>query len=302
MERKLLKLNQSGQALVLVLLSLSVVLTVVLFILSRSITDISSSTKQSDSVRAFSAAEAGIERALITGAGQTGDLSGATYSVTVAETGEISSFSNPVPMASGDTSTLWFVAHNDTGGLTCSVTKPCFTGNTLNFCWGNAGTSSSLSTTPAIEVSFYYKVTPGDLTDFSDVQIARAVLDPNTTRRSSNYFSAPDSGTCTIGTTTYAFQKAVTLSSLGVTTYGTQGGLLFAKVRMIYNTDTSHFWGANADYVGNSLLPSQGKSYVSTGVSGAEGTVSNRRISVFTGWGEFPFSGLAVFSPIGITK
>ncbi len=45
----------------LVLLSMSVVLTLVLFILSRSITDIAVTTSQEEAVRAFSAAEAGVD-------------------------------------------------------------------------------------------------------------------------------------------------------------------------------------------------------------------------------------------------
>src|SRR3990167_8727041 len=59
--------NNSGQAVLIVLLSLSVVLIIVLYIMSRSITDISLSSKEEDSMRAFSAAEAGIERALVIG-------------------------------------------------------------------------------------------------------------------------------------------------------------------------------------------------------------------------------------------
>jgi len=62
--------NQKGQAVLIVLLSLSVVLIVVMFVVSRSITDISLSTKEENSLRAFSAAEAGIERALVIGSAQ----------------------------------------------------------------------------------------------------------------------------------------------------------------------------------------------------------------------------------------
>ena len=53
--------NQSGQALLLVLLSMAVILTVVLSILSRSILDVAVTTGEEEALRAFSAAEAGMQ-------------------------------------------------------------------------------------------------------------------------------------------------------------------------------------------------------------------------------------------------
>ena len=59
--------GNQGQALLIVLLTLSVVLTIVLSIVSRSITDISITSLEEDSQRAFNAAEAGVEQALLKG-------------------------------------------------------------------------------------------------------------------------------------------------------------------------------------------------------------------------------------------
>ena len=50
---------ESGQALLLVLLGMAVVLTIVLSILSRSVTDIAVTSREEEALRAFSAAEAG---------------------------------------------------------------------------------------------------------------------------------------------------------------------------------------------------------------------------------------------------
>ena len=284
----------------LVLLSLSVVLTIVLFVLSRSVTDISTSTEQADSVRAFSAAEAGIEKALITGAGSGGvvQIGDASYSVSVSDYSEgAPSFNYPAPLLSGETMTNWFVSHDDTGKITCAAGFLCFRGNTLKVCWGNPNPTEI----PAIEVSVYYETTPGNP---STVRIARAAYDPNTTRATSNNFSAPDAGTCQIGGVTYAFQKTITMSGLGIPagSYNVANGLLFAKIRMLYNTNTGHVIGTDVNFAGNSTLPSQGLDIVSTGTSGTSGNFSNRRVSVFRGWPEFPFSGLAVFYPYGIVK
>jgi hypothetical protein len=296
--------TESGQALVLILLSLSVVLTIVLFVMSRSITDIAISTEQADSVRAFSAAEAGVENALITGAGSGGSVTigDASYSVDVTNYSEnLPTFNYPVPLLSGDSMTNWFVAHNSTGGITCAAGFACFTGNTLKLCWGNSGTPASGSTTPAAEISVYYETTPGSL---STIQVARAAFDPNVSRAASNYFTGVDAGTCQIDGVSYAFQKTITMSGLGIPagSYNVSNGLIFAKVKMLYNTDIGHIVGISANFAGDTTLPSQGINIVSTGVSGTTGSLSNRRVSVFRGWHEFPLSGLAVFYPYGISK
>lgn len=293
---------ESGQALVLVLLSLSVVLTIVLFILSRSVTDISTSTGQADSVRAFSAAEAGIEKALITGSSATNITIGdATYSVDISNySAGLATFNYPPTLLAGDSMTLWFVSHDDNGKIICGGSDlPCFTGNTVKVCWGNPGTAAGTDMTPAVEASIYYETTPGVA---STVRIARAVFDPNASRTSSNSFGTSDGGTCQIDGVNYAFQKTITLSSLGVTSYNLTNGLLFARFRIFYNSDQGHLIGADVNFDGNSKLPSQGISIISTGSAGTEGGQSNRRVSVFQGWPEFPFSGMSIFSPYGITK
>ncbi len=295
---------ESGQALVLVLLSLSVVLTIVLFILSRSITDISISTEQADSVRAFSAAEAGIERALITGSSYNDvSIGNASYSVNVSDYSEgQTTFNYPSKLLSGNSMTNWFVSHNTLGNIICGAGYPCFTGNTLKVCWGNEGTSKSTATTPAIEISVYYEDPVGSL---ANVKLARAVYDPNDARRASNSFAMPDPvGTCQIGGVNHAFQKTITMSGLGIpaSSYTVANGLLFAKVRILYNTDASHIVGTSVAFAGNTTLPSQGLEIISTGSSGVAGSESNRRVNVFQSWAEFPFSGLSVFSPYGLVK
>src|SRR3990167_10395746 len=162
---KVLRTNFKGQALVLVLLSLAVVLTIVLFILLRTVTDIAVSSRQEESVRAFSAAEAGIEQALVSGVGVfTGSFANTSgFSADVTSFAEGSyDFEYPIGMNAGDTATNWFVAHDVNSNLTCGATTPCFTGTTMKVCWGKPGTGSGTATTPAVELSVFYEITPGD--------------------------------------------------------------------------------------------------------------------------------------------
>lgn len=300
--------RESGQALVFVLLSLSVVLTLVLFVISRSITDVKTSTEQADSIRAFSAAEAGVEKAIITGAGSDGSVSigDASYTVDVRQTGS-STFNYPLPMQSGETMTLWFVSHKEDGTLTCDPAyPPCYTRNTLTVCWGNPGASSNVPTTPAIEVSVYYDTNPSEIfatpPTYTGVEIARATYDPYAARTLSNQFSAATIGNCDIDGVIYPFRSTIAFSDMGGTGVNNDG-LIFAKIRMMYNTDQGHTIGFR---VPSGTLPVQGLEVTSTGASviseSPETSPSYRKIQYFKSWDEFPLSGLAIFTPSGITK
>ena len=292
--------RNSGQALLLVLLSMAVVLTIVLSILSRSVTDVAITSREEEALRAFSAAEAGVERALIIGSDiGTTQIGDASFTADVSGTAEAGlEFANPTPVLSGESIYFWFVAHDEDGNLICDASNQCFTGAIYKICWGKEGTASGDATTPAVEVSTFYATTPGD---YSTVRIARETADPNGPRRSSNNFEGPDAGTCTVEGENFAFQKTIDLASLGVPagSYGAQNGLQFAKVRILYNTTMGHNTAIFANYPGNALLPSQGLRIVSTGISGE----SNRKIEVFQGFGELPpvFDG-AIFSSGGLSK
>ncbi len=300
-----MKKFQKGQALVLVLLSLAVVLTLVLFILSRSITDVAVSSRQEESVRAFSAAEAGVEKSLVIGTGSNSTIGDANYSSSVVDFAEgTQDFAYPINLASGDTSTTWFVSHDNNGNSACGTGEPCFFSSTndasnfLKVCWGKPGTGASTSTTPAIELVIFYETTPGDV---SSIKIARDAYDPNSSRTVNNNFFAPDSGSCTISGVSYAFQKTLTPVDFGIpaSSFQSPNGLQFLRTRMFYNSDQSHPVGVTVSFPGNSTLPSQGQSIVSTGVSGE----SNRRLEVFQGWPEVPgVFDYAVYSSVGLTK
>jgi hypothetical protein len=300
----MIRKNESGQALVLVLLSLSVVLTLILYILSRSVTDVAVSSRQEESVRAFSAAEAGIERALVTGSNipSTG-VGNASYTATVtgfASGGTEAPF--PYPLSYGDTVTVWFVSHDTNGNLSCS-SLPCFAGLNpwIDVCWGNPGTPANTDTTPAIELSVYYETPAGST---ANIRVGRTALDPYSGRPGGNNFdTALDPGKCTIGNQTYEFHKKIFISSIvpaAALSYQNVNGLLIAHIRLLYNSGTSHVVGVTVDNGGgvNNVLPSQGQKIDSSGVAGG----SNRRIVVYEGWPEFPFASNSILVPAGITK
>lgn len=268
-----------GQTLLLILLSMSVVLVVVLSIVARSITDVAISSREEEAIRAFSAAEAGIEQALIIGVGTSNvSLGNASFSSSVTETGRGESFFNyPSPIYSGESATFWFVDHDEDGNATCSDAESnCFTGTSMTVCWGEPGTVINDSKAPAIETSVVYAVIAGD---YATLRIFRDTADPYLGRMSSNSFGGVTSsaGNCVIDGERYQFSKTIILSALP----HALNNLQYAKVRMFYNDTKAHKVGVQ---VVGGTLPLQGTKIESSGQAGD----ANRKVEVFQMIGETP--------------
>ena len=266
---KLLPKNNSGQALLLVLLSLAVVLTVALSVVSRSVTDISVATTSENSLRAFSAAEAGLEKALITSGLNESDVSlgnDAAYSVTSVGFGAGAEFIYPATLLAGEDALVWLVSQD---GLTR------YTGNAFKLCWGNPAAGEK----PAIEVSIYYQ-DPG-------MKVFRAAYDPDSGRRASNSFSSVGGGGSLGGSEFSACQTV---------NFGTLPNLEFARVKFLYNTSEAQPLGVAA--LGSSF-PAQGTLIASQGTSGQ----ANRRVEVVQGFAEpSDIFSSAVFGWEGVAK
>lgn len=264
-----------GQALVLILLSLAVVLTIVLFILSRSVTDLSISGSESQSISAFSAAEAGVEQALVIGTGGSGTVGDASFNAQVSNVASgLSSFIYPVELNSGDTMTLW---------LKSQGVGSDYNGDRLRICWGKQGTPRNSSVTPAIEASLVYG-------SGSNVRVFREASDPYNSRSPNNSFNN-SSGSQTIQGR--SFQFCTTLTNLS-----SYSNKQFVIIKMFYNSNTSHpiaFDSTN----GSRLFPGQGIKVDSSGTSGQ----SSRKVEVYQGFPEVPSVFVnAIYSPSGLTK
>ncbi|PIP57360.1 hypothetical protein COX03_03625 [Candidatus Woesebacteria bacterium CG22_combo_CG10-13_8_21_14_all_39_10] len=298
---KYLPRKESGQALLLVLLSMSVVLTIVLSILARSTVDIGVSSRSEESVRAFSAAEAGIEQALVAGPLSGTLANDATFDAKVTDfSSAVTEFVLPSSLYSGESATVWFVSHDADGNLSCADGN-CFKGKRIKVCWGKENTPDNTDKTPAIEVSIIYLTSPGV---YTTAQIARAVVDPNDSRNNTNKFSDDDGGICTLGDQSFAFNKTISFGGGGgfkispASIYMNVNGLQLARISFLYNTE-GHPVYVKVFPVGGSSLPAQGVAINSSGVSGS----STRKVEVIRGFKELPgiFEN-AVFSQEGITK
>lgn len=292
--------SQAGQALLIILLVMAVVLTIALAVASRSVTDISVSQKEEEASRAFSAAEAGVEQALI-GGSLTGSLpAGGSFTASVSGLSQGSkSYIVPLLINGGETIPVWFVSHLDDGSLGCNEDNPCFTGRTIRVCWGEEGTDSSASTAPALELSVLYTTSPGD---YKTSRIGRGAYDPNSLRRAANSFSGQD-GSCTVDGQNFAFSKTINLNSdLGIPSSATdnENGLQQARLRLLYNTDRAHPAALFVDFPGNRVLPRQGTRVESVGEAGE----ATRKIEVYQLFPDLPpIFDFGVFSGSGgLTK
>jgi hypothetical protein len=259
-------------------LALAVVLTIVLFILSRSIVDISTSSSGSSAVSAFSAAEAGVEQALVIGAGGSSTVGSASYTSQVTNVAQgTTGFVYPVDLNSGDSMTLWLKSQD---------ASPDYTGSSLKVCWGKPGAYSNQNLMPAMEAVLFYETSAGVP---STTRIFRAAFDSNAARRVSNSFS-PAGGVCVIAGQTFQFQATLDLTGLS--------NPQFMFVRLFYNTDTSQPI-AFADVAGSHNFPSQGILVDSSGTAAQ----SIRKVEVFQGWAEIPNPfQFAIYSSTGVTK
>ncbi len=288
------KHSQNGQALLIVLLSMAVILTIVLSVASRSVTDVTVTTYEEDALRAFSAAEAGVETALLNPA--VGPIPTPASlldpnDTTVQYTGQVNDpqetdrrFTYPSEIASGEVATFWLVSHDSTGQLTCSGGKPCFSANIVNVCWGDIGAP----VTPAVEILYFYDLTRNSVSatnNYSAVQVKRWAYDQ---ALRGSFLSPNVGGGCDLdgdGVSELAYRSNINVNTdIDSTCDDAVGCSLLVKIRMYYADSADPqkvgIWTAGP----LDALPAQGIFISSAGTAGE----STRKLSVFQEYPESP--------------
>lgn len=266
---KKFKINERGQALLLVLVGMGSVLVMALSVISRSITDISLSGKEDEASRAFSAAEAGIEHLLVsTNALPYDDPDlGVTASVSFLSE-NTNSYFLPQNLLSGETGTVWFVSHDDTGEkLSCGSGKPCFASNpaTMDVYWGEDTTADI----PALEVVLYYdsgtpKQAIAATPNYSNVKVMRFAYDISASSRGNSFATTVTTNNTTFEGTNFKYHLSTPINLGAVGCNNVSGCLLFAKIRLLYNASAQPV----AVSVASDTLPAQAKKLESVGTSG----------------------------------
>ncbi|HLE48586.1 MAG TPA: hypothetical protein VI819_00930 [Patescibacteria group bacterium] len=306
------KLKQSGQAVLMIVLVLSVVLTLVVSAVTRSVVDLDITKYDDNAIRAFDAAQAGIERVLIGETVPPGTTlqSGATVTAASTDSTTVANmYLYPLELYSGESAVFWFVNHKLTASgdlIVDCLMGGCVTPAQVRFCWGTLGTAGDgNSKAPAIEIETYYSTSSpspqskyNDMYDWSTIQTKKLSIDPNTTRRLSNNFSAPavagGIGCANPINFQFSTRHDDDLGDLGYESLP-NGSLILIRVTMLYNDDKTHPIGIRS----SGSIPPQGRVITSTGVSGD----ATRKLSLYQGFPEFPFEfGSVIFSKGSITK
>ncbi len=288
-------MNQKGQLILTLILVMTVALAIGLSIVQKSLVDVSTATKVEQSSRAFSAAEAGIEKALKTtncGTSCNVSFSENNSSATVDDSSLIpptpssGTQQDPLeypPLAKEDIAHVWLADPNSSPPSppsTCGPAIVCFyTSSSLDVFWGNSSSDKA-----ALELTIiYYGVDPVD--GVSKYLSLKKYYDNPSANRSANNFEQV--GNCSLGgnkpSTTAAYrtkygdnsyQCKVTLSSL-------PSGLILLRARLLYNTQSQPFAvqpPANLTCGAACSIPAQARILVSTGISGA---IFQRRVKLF---------------------
>lgn len=266
-------LRQAGQMILILILVMTVALGIGLSVIQKSLVDISTASKVEQSSRAFSAAEAGVEKAL------HGNTGGQTFTDTssgfqnVSDSGLIPCVPGQYPCAQGvgsrqlaleypplakeDVVQVW-LADPGAGLPACASLSVCYSQPTLDIYWGNSATDMA-----AIELTLVYY-------DGATFQSRKWYLDW-TSRSSSNGFDAVLCGgnySPPGSSTSYQCYKRLG-DSTGVNNGSLPSGLMLMRARLLYNTTSQPLAVQATGTCGiGCSLPPQARQIISTGVSG----------------------------------
>jgi hypothetical protein len=260
--------SQQGQALLLVVLVLIISMTIGLSVATRSITNVRTSSEEQDSQRAFSAAEAGIERAINSSNSGTIaspiqiDTNAQIKSLTVGQlSGNQILINNGTIVSRDDGVDIWLVNHKADGTPNYAST---WNGD-ITIYWGSSADtcSSSLNnnTMAAIEV---VTITGTDTAPASHHYYFDPCTTGSPTRVSTNSFT----GAVSAANDWTDFRYKGTISSIS-------SGLLLRIIPLYADTRLG---------VKGNALPVQGSIIESTGTSGD----ASRKIVTFKGYPKLP--------------
>ncbi len=272
---------QKGQTLLIIVLVMVVAITVVLSVATRSITNTRISSDEENSQRAFSAAEAGVERVLKTAQDVSSDNkvtldNNAKFFATVNRSQLPNVLLNGGQTVLQDEGVdLWLSNYDPNPSQNYSNPQT----GTYKVRWENTGGNCSSSTNrpPAIEVV----VLSGNSTDTA--KATHFVFDSCSNRRSTNNF-------------TQATTDSFPITSYGVTvsfdysgTFSVTNGYIARIVPLYAKTKIG------VSNVGGANLPMQGNLISSTGSSGG----TSRKITVFQQYPSLPIEVFpyAIFAP-----
>lgn len=239
-------MTQAGQIILIIILIMATALGVGLAVVQRSLTDISTSTKVEQSSRAFSAAEAGIERALRTQGNENFGVGTASVDVTSSSLlpdvpGRALEYP---PISKEEMAHFWL--------------EPSYTNSNFDVYFGKTDTSSSDK--PALEVTIL-------TSSGGNYNSTKKFFDADSSRTSINGFTACSPGSIITNNNT------ANTSFLCKANVAYSGTPILARIRVLYSNTSQPI--ALAPTSGS--LPPQARIFTSTGTAGE----TQRKVQVF---------------------
>lgn len=272
-------MNKKGQVILALILVMTVALAIGLSVIQKSLVDVSTSTKVEQSSRAFSAAEAGVERALQVGPTDV-KFPENDSSAKVTDTGLIPAVpanaqQEPLiypPLSKEEIAQVWL--SDPAANLpSCTLTDPakpkpvCYKQTTLDIYWGNSTQDKA-----ALELTLIYH-------DGSKYLSKKRYLDHTIVRNPANNFQQVPCQGYVVGSIN--FQCKETIGDLNPPTdTPLPSALMLLRARLLYNSSSQPFAvqpPPSAICGADCSLPPQARVLVSTGVSGE----TQRQVQVF---------------------
>lgn len=283
--------GEAGQVLLIVVLVVIISLTVGLSLVGRTITNLRTSTEESDSQKALAAAEAGIERSIQaqTDIPIADDLdNGSAYSTMVSQINSSAPFflngGNIITKNEG--ADIWFANRDANDKI---IYPPPQSPQFFHLYWGFSSEQCGSSTPPA---AIQVIVVAGD--SAANVKTYRYSYDGCS--RGNNFTTPPAGRSLTWNGKTLDFSYRTPGNGANIELVE-KSNIIFMRIIPLYaNTvigvDTCNPFNQNN---GCTSLPFQGSIVTSTGVSGA----ANRKITIFKGYAQIylPYLSYGLFVP-----
>lgn len=268
--------NQTGQVILGLILVMVIALGIGLSVIQKSLVDISTSSKIEQSSRAFSAAEAGIEKALKSDTTAV-NFSENNSSATIYDTGLLpcvpgvgtcppgrqAALEYP-PLAKEEVAHFW-LADPNASLPTCTAPSVCYSQSSLDIYWGNSITDKA-----ALEITVVYS-------SGGSYQSRKWYLDHSIIRTPANSFQQVPCSGYTLGSNNYQCKETIG-DSIPLSDTPLPAGLMLLRTRLLYNSTSQPVAIQAMGTCGPSCsIPPQAKLLTSVGISGE----TERRIRVF---------------------
>lgn len=263
--------KQKGQIILILILVVTVALVIGLSVIQKSLSDVSTSTKVEQSARAFSAAEAGIEKAIQTDKAVPSFNLGNDVKLQEVQKNDVPALGQALeypPLSKEEVAQVWLAVPDTLNNY--------YKQTSLDVYWGS--TKATDREQPAIEIKVIYQDASGfislpfyiDPVTGTGGQLSNGFKDPSVYPPAgcggyqiATSFSPPDR----------PFKCKISLSGLPNSASGLPK-LILMRVRFLYNSTSQPFAVAPT---GGDSLPVQAKIFTSTGVAGE----TQRKVQVF---------------------